>query len=279
MPITEKSKVAAVQMATGPNVNANLIEVERLIREAAETGAGLVVLPENFAFMGRREHDLLALVEADGDGPLQGFLTTTAARYGVWLIGGTVPIRAADHTRRARAACLVIDDQGERVARYDKMHLFDVALPGADELYNESAIIEPGDRVVVCDSPFGRLGVMVCYDLRFPELTRAMLDQGLEILAMPAAFTALTGKAHWETLVRARAIENLAYVIAAAQGGYHINGRETHGHSMIVDPWGAILAQVPRGTGSICCPIDRAYQASVRASFPTLTHRRLHCAV
>lgn len=277
MPITDKPKVAAVQLATGPNVNANLIEAERLIREAAEAGAGLVVLPENFAFMGRREPDLLALVEADGDGPLQRFLVTTAARYGVWLVGGTVPIRGGPDSRRARSACLVIDAQGECVARYDKLHLFDVALPGADEQYHESAIIEPGDHAVVCDSPFGRLGLMVCYDLRFPELPRAMLDQGVEILALPAAFTALTGKAHWETLVRARAIENLCYVIAAAQGGYHINGRETHGHSMIVDPWGAILAQVPRGTGSICCTIDRAYQVSVRASFPTLNHRRLQC--
>jgi predicted amidohydrolase len=157
------------------------------------------------------------------------------------------------------------------------MHLFDVNLPGADERYEESATIEPGDEPVVVDTPFGRLGVMVCYDLRFPELVRHMQDSGVEVLAVPSAFTALTGKAHWETLVRARAIENLAYVVAAAQGGYHLSGRETHGHSMIVDPWGAVLAQVPRGTGCICSPIDRGFQDSVRRTFPTLQHRRLKC--
>ncbi len=274
--MSEKPRVAAVQMATGPNVNANLIEVERIIRDAAEGGAGLVVLPENFAFMGRRDTDQLALAEADGDGPLQSFLSTMASRYGIWLVGGTIPLTSAT-TERVRAVSLVLNDRGDRVARYDKMHLFDVHLPGVDEHYEESAVIEAGDQSVVVDSPFGRLGVMVCYDLRFPELARQMQDSGLELLAVPSAFTALTGKAHWETLVRARAIENLAYVVAAAQGGYHLSGRETHGHSMIVDPWGAILAQVPRGAGCICSPIDRGFQESIRRSFPTLQHRRLKC--
>jgi nitrilase len=263
-------------MATGPNVNANLLEAERLIRDAAEAGAGLVVLPENFAFMGRQDRDALHLAEAEGEGHLQDFLAETAARYGVWLVGGTIPLRASTPERR-RAASLVYNDQGVRVARYDKIHLFDVKLPGADERYEESATIEPGSDPVVLDSPFGRLGLVVCYDLRFPELVRHMVDSGVELLAVPAAFTAVTGKAHWETLVRARAIENLAYVVAAAQGGYHLSGRETHGHSMIVDPWGAILAQVPRGTGCICSPIDRAFQDSVRRSFPVLEHRRLKC--
>lgn len=276
--MSEKPKVAAIQLATGPNVSANLCEVGRLIANAAAAGAGLVVLPENFAFMGRREQDLLALAEADGDGPLQGFLARTAARFGVWLVGGTVPLRATAPDR-VRAACLVFDANGARQARYDKMHLFDVALPGADERYQESAIIEPGDQLVVLDTPFGRLGLAVCYDLRFPELVRAMQDGGVELLALPAAFTATTGKAHWEILVRARAIENLVYVIAAAQGGFHLNGRETHGHSMIVDPWGAILAQVPRGIGSICCAIDPQARDSVRRSFPALSHRRLHCSL
>ena len=274
--MSTKPRVAALQMATGPNVNANLLEAERLIRDAAEAGAGLVVLPENFAFMGRQDRDALHLAEAEGEGHLQDFLAETAARYGVWLVGGTIPLRASTPERR-RAASLVYNDQGVRVARYDKIHLFDVKLPGADERYEESATIEPGSDPVVLDSPFGRLGLVVCYDLRFPELVRQMLDSGVELLAVPSAFTAITGKAHWETLVRARAIENLAYVIAAAQGGYHLSGRETHGHSMIVDPWGAILAQVPRGTGCICCPIDRNFQDSVRRSFPTLEHRRLKC--
>ena len=271
-----QSKVAAVQMATGPNVNANLLEADRLIKEAAESGAGLVVLPENFAFMGQRDKDQLSLREEDGEGPLQGFLARVAAKYRVWLVGGTIPMVAHD-TSKVRAACLVYDDQGQRMARYDKIHLFDVNLPGADEHYEESSTIEAGDHVVVLDSPFGRLGIAVCYDLRFPEIFRRMLDSGMEVLAIPSAFTAITGKAHWETLVRARAIENLAYVVAAAQGGYHLNGRETHGHSMVVDPWGTVLAQVPRGTGCVCCAVDDDFQTSVRRNFPTIKHRRLKC--
>jgi nitrilase len=263
-------------MASGPNVSANLLEAERLIRDGSESGAGLVVLPENFAFMGKRDQDLHPLCEQDGVGPLQTFLAQMATRYGVWVVGGTIPLAAHD-AGRVRAACLVFNDRGERVARYDKIHLFDVSLPGVDERYEESATVEPGSDIVVVDTPFGRLGVAVCYDLRFPELFRNMLDGGVDLLAIPSSFTAITGKAHWETLVRARAIENLAYVIAAAQGGFHLNGRETHGHSMIVDPWGTVLAQVPRGTGCICCPLDLEFQASVRRTFPTLSHRRLKC--
>jgi nitrilase len=272
----KKTRVAAVQMATSPNVSANLLETERLIGEAVENGAGLVVLPENFAFMGKQDQDLLGLREADGNGPLQDFLAQMARKYGIWLVGGTIPLTARDASK-VRAACLLFDHQGRRVARYDKMHLFDVHLLDSDERYVESATIEPGDAAVVVDSPCGRLGLAVCYDLRFPELFRAMLEQGVEVLAIPSAFTALTGKAHWEVLVRARAIENLAYVIAAAQGGYHISGRETHGHTMIVDPWGTVLAQVPRGNGTISCVLDRDYQATVRRTFPTIRHRRLTC--
>lgn len=271
-----RPKVAAVQMASGPNVSANLLEVERLVRDAAEGGAGLVVLPENFAFMGQRIQDQISLCEQDGEGKLQSFLSGLAARHGVWLVGGTIPLQARV-SGKVRTACLVFDDQGARVARYDKIHLFDVSLPDVGERYEESAAIEPGAEVVVVDSPFGRLGVAICYDLRFPELFRQMLDSGMELLALPSAFTAFTGKAHWETLVRARAIENLAYVIAAAQGGYHISGRETHGHSLIVDPWGTVLAQVPRGTNFICCALDPEFQASVRRNFPTIDHRRLKC--
>ncbi|WP_089726949.1 carbon-nitrogen hydrolase family protein [Candidatus Thiosymbion oneisti] len=269
-------KVAAVQMTTGPDVRANLQEAERLIRAAADAGAGLVVLPENFAFMGRRMQDVLRLREWDGDGRLQSFLSEAAARYGVWIVGGTIPL-VADDAGRARAASLVFNGRGERVARYDKIHLFDVNIPGADEQYTESSTIEPGADIIVLDSPCGRLGVAVCYELRFPELFRHMLDSGVELLAVPAAFTAVTGKAHWETLVRARAIENLAYVVTAAQWGYHVNGRETYGNSMIVDPWGAVLARIPRGTGCICYPLERDSQASVRRSFPAIEHRRLKC--
>jgi len=269
-------RVAAVQMATGPDPDANLREAERLIRGAAEAGAELVVLPENFGFMGKSHRDLLGQQERDGAGRLQSFLSATAARYGIWLVGGTIPL-ATQAPGHVRAACLVFDGHGERVARYDKIHLFDVDVPDTDETYRESATIEPGDDILVIDSPCGRLGVAVCYDLRFPELFRHMLAGGVELLAIPASFTAATGKAHWATLVRARAIENLAYVIAAAQGGCHANGRETYGRSMILDPWGSVLDQLPRGAGFICCPLDRDAQASVRRSFPVLEHRRLKC--
>jgi len=269
-------RVAAVQMATGPNPDANLREAERLIRGAAEAGAELVVLPENFGFMGKSHRDLLGQQERDGAGRLQSFLSATAARYGTWLVGGTIPLATRD-PGHVRAACLVFDGHGERVARYDKIHLFDVDIPDTDETYRESAIIEPGDDILVIDSPCGRLGMAVCYDLRFPELFRHMLAGGVELLAIPAAFTAATGKAHWATLVRARAIENLAYVIAAAQGGCHANGRETYGRSMILDPWGSVLDQLSRGVGFICCPLDRDAQASVRRSFPVLEHCRLKC--
>jgi len=270
------NKAAAVQMATGPNVSANLLEAERLVAEAAGDGAGLVVLPENFAFMGKQDRDLCALREAPGDGPLQEFLSQLARRYGIWLVGGTIPLEAHDNSK-VRATCLVFDDQGSQVARYDKIHLFDVHLVETDERYVESENIEPGDQVVVVDSPFGRLGIAVCYDLRFPEIFRTLLDKGMEVICLPASFTAITGKAHWETLVRARAIENLSYVVAAAQGGFHINGRETHGHSMIVDPWGTVLAQVPRGTGYVSCELDLSYLANTRRNFPTISHRRLNC--
>ncbi|EIC22754.1 putative amidohydrolase [Thiorhodovibrio frisius] len=271
-------RAAAIQMAAGPSVDSNLIEVERLIKEAAEMGANLVVLPENFAFMGKKDQDQLSIAESPGNGRLQTFLSSTADRLGIWLVGGTIPLQASVPDR-VRSASLVFDASGQQVARYDKMHLFDVSLPGSEERYHESATLEPGDALAVVETPLGRMGVAVCYDLRFPELFRQMQDHGVQLLAIPSSFTALTGKAHWEVLVRARAIENLAYVIAAAQGGYHLNGRETHGHSMIVDPWGAILAQVPRGAGAICCPLDAGFQQSVRRSFPVLDHRRLKCSL
>ncbi|MGQ9660051.1 MAG: carbon-nitrogen hydrolase family protein [Thermochromatium sp.] len=272
----EKHKIGAIQMASGPNVSANLFEVERLVREMAEEGTELVVLPENFAFMGQHDRDQLALRESDGSGPLQSFLARLARQFGIWLVGGTIPLEANDPDR-VRAACLVFNDRGERVARYDKIHLFDVSLPGFDEHYHESAVIEPGSQPVVVESPCGRIGLSVCYDLRFPELYRRLLDEDAEILVVPAAFTAVTGKAHWESLLRARAIENLAYVVAAAQGGFHINGRETHGHSLIVDPWGTVLAEISRGAGHVQATLDREFLDSVRRSFPTIHHRRLKC--
>lgn len=268
---------AAVQMASGPNLNANLLEAERLIGLAVKAGAKLVVLPENFAIMGRGETDKVKLRETLGKGPIQDFLSKQALRHGIWLVGGTIPL-AGDADNKVRAACLVYDDKGKCVGRYDKTHLFDVHVVDSEEHYNESETIEAGEGSVVIDTPFGRLGLAVCYDLRFPELFRSMLDQGMEILALPSAFTAITGRAHWEVLVRARAIENLCYVVAAAQGGYHANGRETYGDSMVVDPWGTVISHLPRGAGVVVGEIDKERQDHVRKQFPVLEHRRLTCA-
>lgn len=270
------TRIAAVQMASSPNVSANLIEAERLIGQAAAGGAKLVVLPENFAIMGREEADKVAIREAEGKGQIQDFLAQQAQRHRVWLVGGTIPMASADEGK-VRAACLLYDDRGQQVARYDKLHLFDVQIEESGEHYVESETIEPGAGVTVVDTPFGRLGLAVCYDLRFPELFRQMVDQQVDLIAVPSAFTAITGKAHWETLLRARAIENLCYVVAAAQGGYHANGRETHGHSMIVEPWGAVLHRLPRGAGVVSAEVDAARLESLRRNFPALAHRRLHC--
>ncbi len=269
-------KAACIQLASGSNVNANLLETEKLVEAAAHDGANLVVLPENFAFMGDRCTELLKIREPDVDGPLQYFLSQLAKRLGIWLVGGSIPIETVDNTK-VRSVCMLFDAEGNRRARYDKIHLFDVNLIEADERYVESEIIEPGSEPCVVDSPFGKLGLAICYDVRFPELFRAMLDQGAEIFVLPAAFTALTGKAHWEPLLRARAIENLSFVLAAAQGGFHINGRETYGHSMIIDPWGNKLAERNRGNGYIIADLDLAFLDATRRNFPSINHRRLHC--
>ncbi len=271
-------KVAAVQMASGPNVSYNLIEAGRLIALAAQDGAELVVLPENFAIMGLAPQDVVKIREPLGKGPIQDFLADQAKNQGIWIVGGTVPL-VADDPKKVRAACLLFNDRGQRVARYDKIHLFDVRIEETKEVYVESAVIEPGNEVVVVDTPFGRLGLAICYDLRFPELFRQMLDQSVEVIALPSAFTAITGKAHWETLVRARAIENLSYVIAPAQGGYHLNGRETFGHSMIVDPWGVMLDRLPNGSGFAIADLDPNYLRATRRNFPAISHRRIKCKI
>ena len=271
------SVAACIQMASGPNIGANLLEAERLIEEAVSQQARLVVLPENFALMGKTEHDKVEHREEAGNGAIQTFLSEQSSRHGIWLVGGTLPMVANDDNK-IRATCLVFNDKGEQVARYDKIHLFDVELVDSDEQYTESETIEPGDQVVVIDTPFGRMGVAVCYDLRFPELFRQQLEAGMEILVLPSAFTAITGRAHWEVLVRARAIENLCYVIAPDQGGYHLNGRETYGHSMIVDPWGQVLNRLPHGTGVVVANIDLAKLEHTRKMFPALDHKRFQCA-
>lgn len=263
-------------MASGPNVGANLTEAGKLIGKAAAEGAKMVVLPENYAIMGLAEKDKLKAGEDIGNGPIQDFMTKESARHGIWIVGGTIPVKTAD-AGRVRASCLIYNAEGAQVGRYDKIHLFDVKLEESGETYNESETIEPGTSVTVIDTPFGRLGVAICYDLRFPEMFRSMADQNVELIAVPSAFTAITGRAHWETLLRARAIENLSYVVAAAQGGYHVSGRETHGNSMIIDPWGTILDCLPRGSGVVLADIDLQKIHNTRRSFPVLEHRRLLC--
>jgi len=272
------SKVAAIQMASGPNVKANLEEAEKLIKAAVQQQAELIVLPENFAIMGMTETDKVSIAEPMGTGPLQDYLSEQSRRHGIWLVGGTIPIKS-EQAGKVSAASLLYNDKGESVARYDKIHLFDVTIEGSNESYNESETIASGDEVVVIDTPFGRLGMAVCYDLRFPELFRAMADVGMEICVLPSAFTSQTGRAHWESLLRARAIENLCFIIAADQGGYHVNGRETYGDSMIIDQWGTIINRLPNGTGVVVSDIDLMRLETTRKAFPVLDHKRLDCKI
>lgn len=264
-------KIAGIQMASGPHVLANLSEAERLIEIAVNQGAKLVALPEYFAIMGLKDTDKIKVREVEGEGPIQRFLAKMAKKHHIWLIGGSVPLRASV-AGKVRNACLVFDPNGKLAARYDKMHLFGLDL--GNEHFREEDTIEPGEGVVVLETPLGVIGLSICYDLRFPELYRAMGD--VDIIVVPSAFTETTGKAHWETLIRARAIENLCYVLAPAQGGYHISGRETHGNSMIVDPWGTVLDRLPRGSGVVITSINAGYQSSLRNSLPALKHRTIY---
>ena len=272
------SKVAAIQMASGPNVKANLAEAEKLIKIAVQQQAELVVLPENFAIMGMAETDKVKIAEDLGSGLLQDFLKAQAIKHNIWLVGGTIPLRS-EEAGKAYASCLLINPLGELAGRYDKIHLFDVTIEASDESYTESETVSAGKDIVVVDTPFGRLGLAVCYDLRFPELFRAMVEQKMEICALPSAFTSLTGRVHWESLLRSRAIENLTFMIAADQGGYHVGGRETHGDSMIVDPWGQVLNRLPHGTGVVVAEIDIGKLEHTRKMFPALEHKRFQCGL
>ncbi len=263
-------KVAVVQMVSTPRVEENLAAAAKLVARAAKQGAKLIALPEYFCILGMRDTDKVAAREKDGAGPIQEFLSGTAKRHGVWLVGGSVPLECAD-SRKVRNSCLVYDPAGRRVARYDKIHLFGLEL-GA-ERFDEARTIEAGTQPCAIDSPFGRIALSVCYDVRFPELYRALAP--MDIILVPSAFTASTGRAHWETLLRARAIENLAWVLAPAQGGKHPNGRQTHGHSMVVDPWGKVIAERAAEPGVVVADIDPAFQAKMRLSLPALAHRRL----
>jgi nitrilase len=283
MPITTRNKlakptqaaagtfrVAGIQMASSPHVSSNLTEAERLIAITAQQGAKIVVLPEYFCIMGLKDIDKVQVREKPNDGPIQSFLSKMARDYEIWLIGGTIPL-VSNYPNKVRNSCLVYNDKGEQVARYDKIHLFGLDL--GTEHYHEENTIESGNQVISVDTPYGKIGLSICYDLRFPELYRAMGE--VDMIVVPSAFTETTGKAHWESLIRARAIENLCYVIAPAQGGYHLSGRETHGNSMIVDPWGVVLDRLPRGSGIVIASINRDYQASLRNSLPALKHRTI----
>jgi predicted amidohydrolase len=235
----------------------------------------LAALPENFAFMGKDSADKRAIAEPDGAGRIQNFLADSARRLQIWIVGGTVPLRAGADGRVA-AACLVYQSDGQRAARYDKMHLFDVDVPGSTESHRESAHTAPGHEPRVLDTPVGKLGLAVCYDMRFPELFRVLSRQGADMFVVPSAFTVPTGRAHWETLLRARAIENFCALIAPAQWGVHSNGRETYGDSMIIDHWGKVLARMPDGTGCVVADIDASARREARARFPSLEHRVIY---
>lgn len=265
-------KTAAIQMTSGLEVAGNLATARRLLAEAARQGAQLAVLPENFALMARRERDKRAIAETDGDGPVQNALAETARELKLTLVAGTFPIRVPGEERVAPAS-LVYGPDGGRLGRYDKIHLFDVNVPDAAESHRESAGMVPGRGIGVIDTPAGRLGVVVCYDLRFPELFRRMIDVGAELFVVSAAFTVPTGEAHWHLLLRARAVENLCHLVASAQVGAHENGRQTYGHSAVIDCWGRVVAELPAGEGVVVGEVDYERQARVRAEFPVLEHR------
>ncbi len=267
---TSVCRIAAIQMVSGPDVDRNLADADRLIGEAAAAGARVAVLPEYFPLITGDETAKVRIREHDGEGPLQAFLRDAARRHKLWLIGGSCPM-AADSPDKVKNSTLFFDDNGRRVARYDKVHLFGFCK--GEERYDEAATIEAGNEVVSFEAPCGQIGLSICYDLRFPELFRAMGE--LDLIVLPAAFTYTTGQAHWEILLRARAIENQCYVLASAQGGRHPSGRRTWGDSMIIDPWGEVLARLPEGPGVVAADLDPARIADVRASLPALRHRKI----
>lgn len=267
-------KIAAIQMISGPEVVPNLTTAATHIARAADDGAKLIALPEYFPLIGASDAARLAVRETDGIGQIQDFLATQAIKHGVWLVGGSLPLLANDATKM-RNACLVFDPSGQRVARYDKIHLF--GFNKGDESYDEARTIEAGNDALSltlqADNENWRVGIAICYDLRFPELFRAMGE--IDLLVLPAAFTETTGQAHWELLLRTRAVENQCYVLASAQGGQHPNGRHTHGNSMLIDPWGEIVARMDKGEGVVAGEISRERLNEIRTSLPALQHRKL----
>ncbi len=263
-------RIGVVQMVSGPLVMDNLRDAAQLIEHAAGDGAQIIALPEYFAIMGLKDADKVAVCEKYGSGPIQDFLREISSRLKVWLVAGSIPLQCDDKTK-VRNSCLVLSGAGEIVARYDKIHLFEFS--SVTEQYSESRTIEAGNQVVMLDMPFGKAGLSICYDLRFPELYRAM--HGADIIFVPSAFTETTGHAHWETLLRARAIENQCYIAAPAQGGKHASGRETHGNSMVIDAWGRVVKRLDKGAGYFVAEIDLHALQKVRKSLPALAHRTL----
>ena len=267
--------VAAVQMVSTDTVTENLEFAEKLIAEAVSKQAKLVTLPENFPLMGTDDSERLAIQEAFASGPIQTFLSEQAKQHQIYLLGGTIPLKSSKPDK-VFPASLLFDPKGECIAHYDKIHLFDVVVNEAnDESYRESDAFQAGNEIVVAPTEIGNIGLSVCYDLRFPEMYRKMHDDNVQIITVPSAFTATTGEAHWESLLKTRAIENLCYVIASNQGGTHVNKRETWGHSMIVDPWGTVLASVEKGAGVAIAEIDLEKQSNLRKMFPALSHMRI----
>lgn len=265
--------MAAIQLASGSLISANLQETEKQIGHAVEDGAEWIVLPENFGMIGARQEDVIEFREQSGSGPLQDFLAEQSAKHRINIIGGTLPLQANDDSKY-RNSLLVYNRRGENIARYDKIHLFDVTLPENNKSFSESDIIEPGGEAVVVEIDGIKLGLAICYDLRFPELFRLLLNKGAEVIVLPAAFTAETGKAHWHALLKARAIENLCFIAASAQGGFHVNGCETFGHSMIVDPWGKVLDEISSGSGFAIADLNLQQQQQIRERFPSISHRK-----
>ncbi|OMH30371.1 carbon-nitrogen hydrolase family protein [Motiliproteus sp. MSK22-1] len=267
------SKAAVIQMVSGADWQHNLIQAADLIAEAALQGAKLAVLPENFAVFNTSQLIERGGNEQNSQGPIRQFLSDQAKKNDLWLVGGSLPV-LSDSGKRVRSACFVVDSQGKEQVRYDKIHLFDVDVSDSQSAYRESDQIEPGDELIVVDTPIGRLGLSICYDLRFPGLYQALLDKGAELFCVPAAFTQVTGAAHWEILLRARAIETQCYILAADQGGRHNERRETFGHSMIIDPWGQVLGQLKKGEGVVSAEIDLQQLQTIREKMPIREHRQ-----
>lgn len=267
------NRVAAIQLTSNHILSENLEKVSYWVEEAAKAKASLVVLPENVAIMGKAESDKLKIAEKYGNGPIQELFGKLSNKYKIWLLGGTIPI-LSNMDQKVTASALLFNPKGECVARYDKIHLFDVIVEPGKEIHQESKTIAPGHDIVSVATSIGNLGLSVCYDLRFPELYRKLFNLGSEVFLIPSAFTAITGRAHWEVLLRARAIENFSYVVAAAQTGTHSNGRQTYGHSMIIDPWGKILDIIPAGEGMVLADIDLEYLKDIRTRIPVFMHQR-----